>query len=121
MTKDVENKFINDVVMNFLFGTLTPPLAERIALHEEIIELKENLHKALAGEAQCSSCCADTEDRETKEDFDRIHTLDSMVTPLMKYLRKNYDPHTLLVIDCNSARILRDECGVVHQEDWAEE
>jgi hypothetical protein len=37
---------------------------------------------------------------------------EALARPLVKFLNDNFNPHTEIVIDCDSARILSGECGV---------
>lgn len=38
----------------------------------------------------------------------------NLVNPLIDWLNTNYDPHTSIIIDCNSAELLRGEMAIAN-------
>jgi len=45
----------------------------------------------------------------TKEQSKEFETL---ARPLVKFLNDNFNPHTEIIINCDSARIMSGECGI---------
>lgn len=41
-----------------------------------------------------------------------IMELEEIAKPIVKYLKNNYNPHTSLIIDCNSIRLIEDKISI---------
>ena len=44
--------------------------------------------------------------------MDKIEEIEKITKPIVEYLKKNYNPHTSVIIDCNSIRVVSDEVSI---------
>lgn len=44
--------------------------------------------------------------------MEKIEEIEKLTKPIVEYLKKNYNPHTSLIIDSNSIRVVSDEISI---------
>lgn len=44
--------------------------------------------------------------------MEKIKEIEEITKPIIEYLKKNYNPHTSIIIDCNSIRVVSDEVSI---------
>lgn len=44
--------------------------------------------------------------------MEKIEEIEKLTKPIVEYLKKNYNPHTSLIIDSNNIRVVSDEISI---------